>query len=92
MTCRTVALAILLSVLAAPLVGEAQLSKVGYLSVGSASDPRRVALFGAFRQGLRDMGYVDGKNIVIEARFGEGNPTSSPVSPPSWLGSKSTSS
>lgn len=27
----------------------------------------------AFRQGLRDLGYVEGKNIVIEWRAGEGN-------------------
>ena len=47
--------------------------RVGYLSIGSASDPRRVALLGAFRQGLRDLGYVEGKSILIEARFAEGS-------------------
>jgi putative ABC transport system substrate-binding protein len=46
--------------------------RVGYLSIGSASDPRRAALLGAFQQGLRDLGYVDGKNILIEVRFDEG--------------------
>jgi putative tryptophan/tyrosine transport system substrate-binding protein len=63
--------------LAAPLAAEAQapqkVPRVGYLSNGSASDPRRVALLGAFQQGLRDVGYVAGKNIIIEARFAEGN-------------------
>jgi putative ABC transport system substrate-binding protein len=59
--------------LVAPLAAEAQASpKVGYLSIGSASDPRRVALLGAFQQGLRDLGYVEGKNILIEVRFAEG--------------------
>jgi putative ABC transport system substrate-binding protein len=45
--------------------------RVGYLtgtSFSSASDSRE-----AFRQGLRDLGYVEGKNIVIEWRFWEGN-------------------
>ena len=63
--------------LAAPLAAEAQTSptvpKVGYLSIGSASDPRRAAQLGAFQQGLHDLGYVVGKNILIEARFAEGS-------------------
>jgi putative ABC transport system substrate-binding protein len=55
------------------LAAEAQTPpRVGYLSIGSASDPRRAALLGAFQQGLRDLGYVDGKNIFIEVRFDEG--------------------
>jgi putative ABC transport system substrate-binding protein len=44
---------------------------VGYLSIGSATDPRRKALFGAFQQGLRDLGYTEGKNISIEVRVAE---------------------
>jgi putative ABC transport system substrate-binding protein len=28
----------------------------------------------AFRQGLRDLGYTEGQNIVIESRYGEGRP------------------
>jgi putative ABC transport system substrate-binding protein len=60
--------------LAAPLAAEAQMSpRVGYLSIGSASDPRRTTLLGAFQQGLRDLGYVEGKNILIEVRFAEGD-------------------
>ena len=44
--------------------------RIGYLAAASpsVSSSRREA----FRQGLRDLGYVDGKNIVIEWRFGEG--------------------
>ena len=59
--------------LAAPLAAEAQPARVvriGYLSLVSASaDADNVE---AFRQGLRDHGYVDGQNAVIEARHAGG--------------------
>jgi putative ABC transport system substrate-binding protein len=48
----------------------AKIPRIGYLSFGSPSfTPARVE---AFRQGLRDLGYVEGKNIVIEYRWAEG--------------------
>src|SRR6266481_809976 len=45
-------------------------AKIGYLTNDSVAvdTPRR----NAFRQGLRDLGYVEGQNIVIEYRIGEG--------------------
>ena len=43
--------------------------RLGYLSVGPASDPARGE---AFREGLRELGYLEGKNIVIEWRYAEG--------------------
>ena len=62
--------------LAAPLAAEAQprekLPRVGYLSPGSPSEPLRRRRFEAFRQGLRELGYVEGQNIVIEPRWAEG--------------------
>ncbi|HSE89566.1 MAG TPA: ABC transporter substrate-binding protein [Candidatus Binatia bacterium] len=47
-----------------------KLPRIGYLSGASSSTnvPRREV----FRQGLRELGYVEGKNIVIEYRYGEG--------------------
>ena len=36
--------------------------RIGLLRAGSPPDP----MIEAFRQGLRDLGYVEGKNIVIE--------------------------
>src|SRR5881409_3933532 len=46
--------------------------RVGYLNPGSFSDPLRRRRFEAFRQGLRELGYVEGQNIVIEPRWAEG--------------------
>ena len=45
--------------------------RIGYLSSLSASGGR--SQFEAFRQGLRDLGYVEGRTIFIEARWAEGN-------------------
>jgi putative tryptophan/tyrosine transport system substrate-binding protein len=60
-------------VLGAPLAAEAQEAKkvprIGYLAPNLAGNP---GLHEAFRQGLRDLGYVDGGNVVIEYRDGEG--------------------
>ncbi len=47
-----------------------KVSRIGYLSSDSPSTiAERIE---AFRQGLRELGYVEGKNIVIEWRFAEG--------------------
>jgi putative ABC transport system substrate-binding protein len=58
-----------LTVFALTCAAEAQPTKsaprIGWLAVGSAPTP---ALDDAFRQSLRDLGYVEGKNIVIEYR------------------------
>src|SRR5215471_17533602 len=44
--------------------------RIGFLSATSPSTIS--ARTDAFRQGLRDLGYVEGKNIVIEWRYAEG--------------------
>jgi len=67
--------------LALNIRAEAQQSKkvpqIGYLSGASRSSSS--ARTEAFRQGLRELGYVEGKNIVIEWRFAEGNPNRTPA-------------
>jgi putative ABC transport system substrate-binding protein len=45
-------------------------ARIGYLSgLPSSANPERVE---ALRQGLREIGYVEGQNITIEYRWGEG--------------------
>jgi len=48
----------------------AKTPRIGILMSGSP-EPRR-AVLEAFREGLRDLGYVEGKNIAIEYRYSEG--------------------
>jgi putative ABC transport system substrate-binding protein len=49
-----------------------RIPRVGYLSPGSSSDPARLRRFEAFRQGLRELGYVEGRNISLESRWADG--------------------
>src|SRR5260221_3279156 len=60
--------------LAWPLVGRAQraIPFIGLLTSGSTNE--RAHLIEAFRAGLKEGGYVDGKNIAIEYRWAEGKP------------------
>ena len=63
-----------LALLAAPLAAEAQpptnTPRIGFLTAVPLSvNSARIA---AFRQGLRELGYVEGQNIVIEWRSAEG--------------------
>ena len=61
------------SLLAAPLAAEGQqtakVARIGFLFLNLAPNPH---LKEAFRQGLRDLGYVEGHNVVIEYRDAEG--------------------
>jgi putative ABC transport system substrate-binding protein len=47
-----------------------KIPRIGF--IGGASRSAGSARIDAFRQGLRELGYVEGKNIVIEWRFAEG--------------------
>ena len=47
--------------------------RIGYQSAGSSAERED-----AFRQGLRELGYVEGQNIVIERRFAQGKPDQVP--------------
>jgi len=71
---RTFLCGLAIGTVAAPLAGEAQpptgkVPRIGWLGANPA--PGR-HMREAFLQGLRDLGYVDGRNVVIEYRFAEG--------------------
>ena len=75
---RTVGFLAFCSMLLAPcLATQAQQAKkvprIGYQSGGSSGEREE-----AFRQGLRELGYVEGQNIVIEWRFAQGKPDQVP--------------
>jgi putative tryptophan/tyrosine transport system substrate-binding protein len=60
-----------------PLVANAKRSQgtlplVGAIWPGNASAPISLRIREAFQQGLREDGYVEGKNFAIEHRYGEG--------------------
>src|SRR5882724_7462211 len=62
------------SLFAVPFAARAQatsgLRRIGYLGISSPSlEPRNVE---AFRQQLRDLGYIEGQHIAIEYRWAEG--------------------
>jgi ABC-type uncharacterized transport system substrate-binding protein len=73
--CRPAGLALLfiLTTLFAPFAAAAQqaakVARIGYLATNLAAAPH---LYEAFLQGLRDLGYVEGRNVVIEYRDAEG--------------------
>jgi putative ABC transport system substrate-binding protein len=61
--------ALLLALCNADAQGMKKIPRIGYQSAGSSGEREE-----AFRQGLRELGYVEGQNIVIEWRFAEGKP------------------
>ena len=61
--------------LAAPLAAEAQpatVARIGLLSSGSVNSPEAQVMLNAFQEELRELGYIQGQNIVVEYRQAEG--------------------
>jgi len=65
-----------LCALAAPLAAFAQqpakVWRIGFFYFGSRQSAMDTGRYQLFLQGMRDLGYVEGKNLVIEARFADG--------------------
>src|SRR5262245_11669061 len=64
------AISVVVTSLAAHAQPASKVYRIGYLSGGSPTASARSVE--AIRQGLRDLGWVEGQNIVIEYRFAEG--------------------
>ncbi len=62
--------------LAAPLAAEGQqpakVFRIGILGTYPPTAPEFAHLWEAFTQGLRDLGYIEGQNLLVERRFMEG--------------------
>ncbi len=77
MRLRTIGLisTLVLGLLAGPLLAEAQLAgkvyRIGFLTTGSPNRTFKLWM-AAFRQGLKKLGYVEGKNVIIEERYAKG--------------------
>lgn len=73
---RPLVLAVVLGLLASPFVAAAQSAassrRIGFVSMrsGPADNPH----LDAFRQGLRDLGYHEGRDVTIEVRYAQGQP------------------
>jgi putative ABC transport system substrate-binding protein len=70
---RTFIASVTIGLLAVPLAAQAQqaakVARLAYLGNDPTASPH---LLEAFRQGLRDLGYVEGRNVAIDYRFAEG--------------------
>jgi putative ABC transport system substrate-binding protein len=53
--------------------------RIGWLSTGSRPDSLESSQWGGFLQGMRELGYVEGRDFVMEWRFGEGRTTLLPA-------------
>jgi len=79
-----------------PLAARAQqerMRRIGVLMNTGADDPQSQLRLAAFLQGLSELGWIDGRNVRIEYRWGAGDaerycissgPAAQPIGPPSW--------
>lgn len=74
MTVKAIGFVITLGILLGSLAAQAQQTgnvyRIGFL--GNSTAALEANLVGPFREGLRDLGYVEGRNVLIEYRWAEG--------------------
>ena len=70
---RALVVFVSLAWLAVPLAAQAQPGKVPRIGLlESATLTPRAPLWAAFRQGMRDLGYIEGQTVVFEVRAADG--------------------
>jgi putative tryptophan/tyrosine transport system substrate-binding protein len=69
---RLIGLVLVLSIALVPPVARAQSTRVARVGILSTGNPRSAAIFQAFEQRLRELGYAEGQNLVVEFRNAEG--------------------
>jgi putative ABC transport system substrate-binding protein len=67
-------LAVVLACLAVPMGAAAQQATIPRVGILSPGNPGPSILFDAFQRGLAELGYVEGRNVVLEYRFAGGRP------------------
>ena len=77
MTRRSIILASLGALVLAPEAPSAQQppAKIPRVGILTQALNDRAPMFDAFREGLHDLGYVEGRNIILEFRFAAGDPS-----------------
>jgi putative ABC transport system substrate-binding protein len=82
-TRRTFLIALGAGVLAVPRGSLAQpqskVARIGFLYFGSRQSSLDTGRYNAFVQGMRELGYVESTNVIIEARFADGKPERLPA-------------
>jgi putative tryptophan/tyrosine transport system substrate-binding protein len=74
---RLAILALCLALMALLARAQAPIPRIGFL--GNSTPALEANLVGPFRDGLRDLGYIEGKTIAIEYRWAEGDYTRFPA-------------
>ena len=76
-TRRRIVIALGAGALTAPLASFAQAQTrprlIGYLDPGNKSDPVRLKYLDVFKAGMRELGYVEGRDYKVEARYAQGD-------------------
>jgi putative ABC transport system substrate-binding protein len=68
----------LAAVLLVPRGSSAQQDKIPRVGILGLGESERTPMFDAFRKGLRDLGYIEGRNIILEFRLARGDYTRLP--------------